>query len=426
MRMSARSIVRARTQTWRHLVAPPSPTRFSALVAILVTAAFALVNAGIIIHALNLYHAVAVRVPLNRELALAHGRQIVALEQRLRLAVEPLVQQRLTQGVWTPLGLLPGAMIRRGLVWLYLNAMPAWLFAALAWSYLYRPLYFARLRDLTIISAMLAVACYWLFPAAPPRMVLAGGAGGLQDWAYGGATLDLGVMHVVGFNPFAAFPSVHFLWSLIPAVCLAGGSRRAWVWLMVLCYPLAMGITIIGTGNHYVLDCLGSVAILALSAALAWAIDRARQRVPRLRSRIRYEMPAALSLCLICSGILASADASGGLRHLLAVSIMLLIGLATLRSNYLWYRRRRVEPGRQPLWATDYLAGALFIAGATAAAHDPGQNASPMSGACALLWLLACLCALRRHIQVQRRAASTSTAVAASPPGFPPAVSRQL
>jgi len=425
--MSALSIIRTRAQTWRHLVAPPSPTRFSALVAIIATAAFALVNAVIIVRALNLYHVYAVRVPLNRELALAHGRQIVALEQRLHLAVEPLVQRRLTQGIWTPLGVLPGTMIRHGLVWLYLNAMPVWLFGALAWAYLYRPLHFARLRDLTIISATLAVACYWLFPAAPPRMVLAGGAGGtggLQDWAYGGATVDLGVMHVVGFNPFAAFPSVHFLWSLIPALCLAGGSRRVWVWLMALCYPLAMGITIIGTGNHYVLDCLGSVAVLALSAALAWAIDWARRRVPRLHTRVRYEMPAALSLCLICSGILASVGASGGLRHLLAVSIMLLIGLATLRSNYLWYRRRRVEPGRQPVWATDYLAGALFIAGATAAAHNPGQNASPLIGACALLWLLACLCALRRHMPAQRQAASM--AAAASPPGFPPAVPEQL
>jgi len=223
--------------------------------------------------------------------------------------VEPLVQHRLAQGVRTPLNLLPGSLLRPGLVWLYLNAMPAWLFAALAWSYLYRPLHFPRLRDLTIVSALLVVACHWAFPAAPPRLVLTSGPGHLQDWAYGGATVDLGVLHVVGFNPYAAFPSVHLLWSLIPALCLAPGSRRVWVWLAALCYPLLMGL-IIGTGNHYVLDCVGSVAMLALNAPLVWALERVRRRLLRLlgrRPRTHWEMPAALSLCLICSGLLAGA-----------------------------------------------------------------------------------------------------------------------
>ncbi len=145
-------VVATCVRMWRGLLLPPSPTRFSTLVALVFTAALAVANAAIIVHALTLYHAVAIQVPLNRALALAHGRAIVALEGRLHLGVEPLVQHRLARGVRTALGLLPGSLIRRGLVWLYLNAMPAWLFAALAWSYLYRPLSFARLRDLTICT----------------------------------------------------------------------------------------------------------------------------------------------------------------------------------------------------------------------------------------------------------------------------------
>jgi len=85
-------------------------------------------------------------------------------------------------------------------VWIYLHAFPAWLFAALAWSYLYRQQAFARLRDLTIISALLAVACYWLVPVAPPRFVLHGGPDGVQDWTYGSTSVDPHVIHLVGFN----------------------------------------------------------------------------------------------------------------------------------------------------------------------------------------------------------------------------------
>jgi hypothetical protein len=81
-----------------------------------------------------------------------------------------------------------------------------------------------------------------------------------------------------------------------------------------------------------------------------------------------------------------------------ALSILPPIGVGTLRSRYLWQGRRTVEPGRQPVWATDYLAGLVFIAGATAAAHDPGQSSASAGDACALLWLLACLCALARHL----------------------------
>jgi hypothetical protein len=60
------------------------------------------------------------------------------------------------------------------------------------------------------------------------------------------------------------------------------------------------------------------------------------------------------------------------------------------------------------VWATDYLAGLLFLAGATAAAHDPGQDTLPAIGACALLWLLACLCAVLHHLWPAARTPSRS------------------
>jgi hypothetical protein len=385
-------------RTWRDLATPEVSTPFSRLVDLLIGVSVALFNAVLIVQAVNLYHAIAMGAPHAARVAMLHGRQIFALERRLHVAVEPVVQQMLSAGIRTPLGVLTGAVLRRFAVWIYLNALPAWLFAALAWSYLYRQQHFARLRDLTIISALLAVACYRFFPTAPPRFVLQGAPFHLQDWTYGGTSINIGVVHAVGFNQYAAFPSVHLLWALIPALCLAGGSRRAWVWLASLCFPLAMVLTVISTGNHYVLDCVGSLAILAISYLLAWGLDRVRHRVWSERQSTRYELPAALCLCLGCASILADVSAAGGARELIAVDILLLVALVTRRSAYLWRGRRRLSRGRQRLVRSDYLAGLLLVAGSSAAAHDPSHLPHAAVRACALLWLLACMSALARHV----------------------------
>jgi hypothetical protein len=377
---------------------PESPTRFSLLVGMLIAVSLALLNAVMVVQSINLYHAIAMDAPLDRGIAMLHGQQIFALEQRLHIAVEPVVQQVLSSGIRTPLGVLPGAVLRHCAVWIYLNALPAWLFAALAWSYLYKQQRFAMLRDLTIISALLSVACYRFFPTAPPRLVLHGTPYHLQDWTYGGTSINTSVVHAIGFNQYAAFPSVHLLWAVIPALCLAGGSSRLWVWAAALCYPLVMVVTVIGSGNHYVLDCAGSLVILAISYPLAHGINRVRRWMWPEHRHVKYELPAALGLCIGCAGLLADASAAGGARALIALDILVLITIATRRSAYLWRGRRRLSRDRQPLVRWDYLAGLLLVAGSSAAAHDPDHLARLAVRVCALLWLLACMSALARHV----------------------------
>jgi hypothetical protein len=371
---------------------PNRPLRINR--ALLGAVAIALLNAVVIVQALNLYHALAVDARVGRSVAMTHGAQLVDLEQRLHLAVEPLVQQAVARGITTPLGVLSGAQLHQFLVWLYLHAFPAWLFAALAWSYLFQPRRFGRLRDLTIISALLSVACYRLWPVAPPRLVL---AGVVQDWTYGGTSVDPRLMHILGFNPYAAFPSVHLLWALIPALCLAGGSRSAWAWLSALMFPVAMFVAVIATGNHYILDCVGSVLILALSAALV-RLRHSLWRNKRPGQQARYALPAALTFCLCYAGILACTGVQGGVRVLLAAEILLLLLIASLRSPLLWQEHREVPVARSRLRCSEYLAGLLVVAGAAAAAQHPGHVAVLSIRVCAVLWFLACICALLPHL----------------------------
>jgi hypothetical protein len=361
--------------------------------ALLGAAFIALCNAVVVVQALNLYHALAVEADVQRSVAMTHGAQLVALERHLHLALEPRVQQAVLRGLATPFGLVSGAHLHQFLAWLYLHAFPAWLFAALAWSYLYTPQRFARMRDLTIISALLSVYCYHLWPVAPPRLEL---AGVMQDWTYGGTAVDPHLMEVLGFNPYAAFPSVHLLWALIPALCLAGGSRSVWVWLAALAFPVAMCFTVIATGNHYLLDCLGSVLILALSAVLV-SICHGLWRLMRPRQQPRYTLPAALSFCLCYAGILACTGVQGGVRVLLAAAILLLVLIVSLRNLHLWQGARVMPTAPRPR-RSEYVAGLLVVAGATAAAQHPGQLAVLSVRVCAVLWFLACVSALLRHM----------------------------
>jgi hypothetical protein len=140
------------------------------------------------------------------------------------------------------------------------------------------------------------------------------------------------------------------------------------------------------------------VAILAVSSALVQGLHHVRRQLLTNRWRVRYELPAALSLCLACAGILVTVSANGDIRVLIAADILLLVALASGRSPYLWAGRRRVRSGRQPVTRCDYVAGLLFVAGATAAAQPAVQNVSWSIRVCALLWLLACICALVRHV----------------------------
>jgi hypothetical protein len=174
-------------------------------------AALALFNALVIVEGINLSHDFSSLAAASGRLAMVHGHWLFSLEQRLHVAVEPALQRRVLEGIPTPLGLLSGTLLRRWTIWIYTHAFPCWLFAALAWSYLFRRKDFSLLRDLTVISGFLAVATYRLFPAAPPRYILAGAPYFLQDWTHGGSAISATLVNVVGFNPFAAVPSVHVL-----------------------------------------------------------------------------------------------------------------------------------------------------------------------------------------------------------------------
>ena len=136
---------------------------------------------------------------------------------------------------------------------------------------------FLRFTRRLVTLALAGLATYIAFPAAPPWMA---GENGLLDgiqrttsegWeVIGGGTAGLFSKGQASVNLVAAVPSLHSAFAALVAIFLWGRVRPILRPLLVL-YPLAMGLTLIATGEHYFFDvALGWLYAGAVMAAWGW------------------------------------------------------------------------------------------------------------------------------------------------------------
>jgi PAP2 superfamily protein len=121
---------------------------------------------------------------------------------------------------------------------------------------------FVRFTKRLVTLALAGLATYIAFPAAPPWM--AGELGYLgeihrttgQGWeVLGVGTAGLFSEGQANANLVAAVPSLHSAFTALVAMFLWPRVRRGWRPLLAL-YPLAMGLTLMATGEHYFFDVL--------------------------------------------------------------------------------------------------------------------------------------------------------------------------
>jgi hypothetical protein len=122
---------------------------------------------------------------------------------------------------------------------------------------------FLRFRRRLVSLALAGLATYIAFPAAPPWM--AGEMGLLghverttsEGWdVIGIGTAGLFSEGQAGVNQVAAVPSLHVAFCALVAFFLWPRVRRRRLRPLLLLYPLAMGFTLIATGEHYFFDVL--------------------------------------------------------------------------------------------------------------------------------------------------------------------------
>lgn len=155
------------------------------------------------------------------------------------------------------------------------------------------PARFPRAAVMTYAVFNVGASFYWLLPTAPPWYAAAAGAAGApgaqdangshavrrmmveygeQFWRDGWGPL----YSVLGGNPLAAMPSLHFATSLMAALLLAEVGPLAGA--LGFSYALTLGFALVYLGEHYVVDLLAG-------AALTGAVRRLGPRAGPLAGR---------------------------------------------------------------------------------------------------------------------------------------------
>ncbi|WP_050497617.1 phosphatase PAP2 family protein [Streptomyces griseus] len=135
----------------------------------------------------------------------------------------------------------------------------------LVWLYWRRPGHYVRSRRVLAALTAAALALHLLFPLAPPRMLP---TAGLVDTGqvYGPTVYGQTPATDTMANQFAAMPSLHVGWAVMVAVGLIAATRSRWRWLWLL-HPAITLLVVVGTANHYWLDAVVAVALLAVALA---------------------------------------------------------------------------------------------------------------------------------------------------------------
>jgi diacylglycerol O-acyltransferase / wax synthase len=138
--------------------------------------------------------------------------------------------------------------------------------AAFVYLYLFRPAKYRWGRRSCLLLNVIAAACFALYPVAPPRL-----------------TADIGIVDTVvrqhtwgswgtpmteGTNQLAALPSLHFaLAAWVLFLLTVAGAPRA-VRLLGVANVVVTLVVILATGNHYLLDVLAALVLVAVSLVI--------------------------------------------------------------------------------------------------------------------------------------------------------------
>jgi len=156
----------------------------------------------------------------------------------------------------------------------------------LVWLYWRRPAIYRRARAVLVAATLTALAVFWLFPVAPPRL-LPGYVDTLVVRHTWGSWGTAGVAMLA--NPYAAMPSLHTAWAAWTAGVIAVAAGRVATRFAAAAYPLLTVAVIVATANHYLLDAVGGLVVLAVATGIIRGTD------PFWASAARLASPAWLA-----------------------------------------------------------------------------------------------------------------------------------
>jgi hypothetical protein len=128
---------------------------------------------------------------------------------------------------------------------------------------------FHFLRNVMLLSATIGIVCYWLLPAAPPRLLeLYGYDFGFVDTVHG-ATNEVNYFQPGPFvNDYAAIPSFHFGWIALASAAMWITTESRLVRAAAVFMSILMWWAVTVTGNHFFFDMIMG----GLVVGFAWVL----------------------------------------------------------------------------------------------------------------------------------------------------------
>jgi hypothetical protein len=202
--------------------------------------------------------------------AMKHATQMLNIERALHLDPEHWMQ-------WLALG-HPWLMQFANNFYLYAH-LPV-LVGGGIWLYIKRRWAYPWFRNAFLLSALIGLSIYVLLPVAPPRFL----PGFTDTMALYGFNVD-GSAAGPFYNPYAAMPSLHVGWSLLAGIALIACGRAWWLRAAGAALPVLMTLSVLMTGNHYLLDAVGGIAVVLVALTLStlwssWTLAHGAQPTP--------------------------------------------------------------------------------------------------------------------------------------------------
>ncbi len=194
--------------------------------------------------------------------AMEHALDLIRLEQQLGIAWEQALQNAVVGS-----GILLDAA---NAVYIYGHWPVIIVGGILLFRYRRRDYY--RLRNVALLSGLVGLVVFALFPVAPPRLTDLP----LVDTVTREAEGYRQVVPPDLVNQYAAMPSFHAGWNVLLGFVVFLATSNRLLRALAVAGPAAMVLAVVATANHFVVDVVAGVAIVLAGLALLRAIERAR------------------------------------------------------------------------------------------------------------------------------------------------------
>jgi membrane-associated phospholipid phosphatase len=219
---------------------------------------------GLVLAGLLVYFGVRAATTDDAGPATAHAHSLVHLEQTLGIAREGQLQRPVHRS---------SRARDPGQLGLHLGSLPLIAVSA-AWLFRHRPEGYRLMRTAIFASGAIGMIIFLAYPVAPPRLTGLGLTDTVTSYSHAYRALQPASL----MDRYAALPSLHFGWDLLVGLTLVRFHPRTAVRVLGALMPVAMGLAVILTANHYVLDVIVGGIVAMAGLAIATLLIRVRAR----------------------------------------------------------------------------------------------------------------------------------------------------